>query len=250
MNFVVCVKRVPDTETKVAVGPDRKAIDPSGVKFILNPYDEIAAEMAIQLKEKKGGGEITIVSLGPEEATKEIRTCMAMGADKGVLIKDPKGNRDPVFTAKVLTDVIKDLNYDVIFFGKKAVDDDQGQVGSIVAAMLKLPCVTGITKIEIEDGKAAVHREIEGGTEVVEVSLPAVFTAEKGLAEPRYPALKGIMMAKKKTLEIKDLQEVEPAQETENMELPPPRQAGKIVGEGKEAVPSLIELLKNESKIL
>lgn len=249
MNLVICVKRVPDTETKVAVGPDGKTIDPSGVEYILNPYDEIAAEIAVQVKEKQGG-EITVVSMGPEEATKEIRTCMAMGADKGVLIKDPEGNRDPLFTAKVLAGVLKDLTFDMVFFGKKAVDDDQGQVGSIVAALLNIPCVTAITKLELEEGKAVVHREIEGGTEVLEVKLPAAFTTEKGLAEPRYPALMGIMKAKKKPLEMLELSAVEQVQETNKMELPPARQGGKIVGEGKGAVSTLIDLLKNEAKIV
>jgi len=249
MNIVVCVKRVPDTETKIKIGGDGKAIDPTGVEFIINPFDEFAVEEAIQIKEKQGG-EITILSLGPADAQTIMRKAFAMGTEKGVHLSDESGNADALVAAKALAAQLKEMSYDLILMGKQAIDFDDAAVGVQVAKLLNLPVVTRIVKLELGDGKATVERESDVGKEVLEVSLPAVFTAEKGLNEPRYPKLMDIMKAKKKPLDQKDAQMDAPKISIVKMDYPPARPPGKIVGEGAEAVPELVKLLANEAKVI
>ena len=251
MKIIVVIKRVPDTETQVRIGGDGKTIDPSGVVYVMNPYDEYAVEEAIRLKEKFGG-EITIICVGPEEATKEIRTAIAMGCDTGVLLKDQAGRLDPTGVARVLTEEIKGREYDLILFGKKNVDDDYGQIPLLVAARLDLPAVTAINQLEVgADGKmATVRRNIEGGAEVYEVKLPAVLTAEKGLNEPRYPNLIAVRKSMKAPLDIKQIPETALGLKVLKMELPPRRQGGRIVGKGVDAVDEMVRLLRDEAKIV
>jgi electron transfer flavoprotein beta subunit len=251
MKIIVVIKRVPDTETQVRLGPDGKTIDPTGVVYVMNPYDEYAVEEAVQLKEKHGG-EITVICVGPEEATKEIRTAIAMGCDDGVLIKTAEVTLDPMVVARTLAEEIKGREYDLLLFGKKNVDDDYGQIPLFIAAKLDLPVVTAINELEVnpEESKATVRRNIEGGAEVFETSLPAVFTAEKGLNEPRYPNLIAVRKSMKAPLDIKDLPAVEAGLKVLSMELPPPREGGKIVGEGVEAVGELVKLLQDEAKVV
>jgi electron transfer flavoprotein beta subunit len=244
------VKRVPDSEARIKIGGDGKAIDDAGIKLVLNPYDEYAVEEALKLKEAAGSGEAVVVSVGTDAAQETIRTALAMGCDKGVLLKTDAKELDPLPVARVLAAELKDGAYDLILFGKLAIDDYSHAVGVMVAELLELPCVSAIAELEIADGKGKAEREIEGGVEVVEFSLPAVLTAEKGLNEPRYPALRGIMMAKKKPLEVKDISLDAGGIEVEGLAYPPERQAGKIVGEGVDAVPALIEALRNEAKVL
>jgi len=251
MHIIVCIKRVPSTETKVRVGKDGKTLDPSGVEYLLNPYDEFAVEEALRVKEKKGEGEVTVVCLGPGEATKELRTALAMGADKAVHLKDEIPDRDAWSTAKILADYLKTVeNKDLIFFGRQGIDFDQTQVGQRVATLLGWSCVTAAIKLEVQEDKIIAEREIEGGREVVEAKLPAVITAQKGLNEPRYASLKGIMQAKRKPLEEAQYNDPGKAIIIDKMELPPERPPGKILGEGVEAVPLLLEKLKNEAKII
>ena len=252
MNIVVCIKRVPATDSRIKIGDDGTSIDPAQIEWIISPYDEFAVEAALQMKEAAGGGEVTILSLGPAESTKELRTCLAMGADKAVLLKDADaGGRDATATAALLADAIGGLNADLVLCGKQAVDRDQGQVGTLLAAKLGLPCVTEIRKLEIADGTASVERAGEDGTsETYNVTLPAVLTCTKGLNEPRYASLKGIMMAKKKPIDERDVSTPEGALQLASLELPPPRRDGRIVGEGAEAVPELMRLLREEAKVL
>jgi electron transfer flavoprotein beta subunit len=251
MKIIVVIKRVPDTETQVRLAPGGKTIDPSGVVYVMNPYDEYAVEEAIQLKEAHGG-EITIMCVGPEESTKEIRTAIAMGCDDGVLLKDPDAVLDPQGVARVLAEEIKGREYDMIMFGKNNVDDDYGQIPQLIAARLDLPVVTAINELEVNpaDGTASCKRNIEGGTEVYSVKLPAIFTAEKGLNEPRYPNLIAVRKSMKAPLDIKDAAIGTPAMKILSMELPPLRVGGKIVGEGVEAVGDLVKALKDEAKAL
>jgi len=249
VNIIVCIKQVPDTETKVKVGPDGKTIDPAGVNYILNPYDEFAVEEGLRIKEKHGG-EVTVVSLGPDRVTSAIRTALAMGADKGVHIKLDDTYLDSHAVASVLADTLKELPYDIILMGKQAVDDDNLQVGPRVATLLGIPCVTVVTKLEIGDGKLVAEREVEGGTEVIEASLPAVVTAQKGLNEPRYASVKGIMMAKKKPIEEKTVDAPETQLEIVKMDYPPERQAGKFIGKGVDDVPELVRRLHEEAKVI
>ncbi len=250
MNIAVCVKRVPDTETRIKIDADGKSIDESGVKFVLNPYDEFAVEEALKLKEQAGTGEVVAVSLGSDASQETIRTTLAVGADRGVLLRTDVRSLDPLASARVLAQELGDGGYDIILFGKLAIDDYSHAVGTMVAELLGLPSVSSIAHLTIADGSGTAEREIEGGVEVVEFRLPAVLTTDKGLNEPRYPALRGIMLAKKKPLEVKDVTVDAGAIEVVELALPPERQAGRIIGEGPEAVPALLDALRNEAKVL
>jgi len=250
MELFVCIKRVPDSAAKIRVAADGKGIDPAGVEYVISPYDEIALERAVQIKEAIGAGSVTVVCLGPPEATKEIRQALAMGADKAIHVKDPGGSRGPLGVARVLADVLRGRKYDAILFGRQSIDADNSAVGIIVARLLDLPVVSLVTKLDLKDGKGHAHREAEGGTEVVEVNLPAVFTAQRGLAEPRYPSIKGIMMAKKKPIEEVEAPAPSGRLEIEKVSPPPERPPGKIVGKGKEAVPDLVRMLRQEAKVI
>ena len=250
MKIAVCIKRVPDSETRVKIGADGKSLDEAGVKFALNPYDEFAVEEGLRWKEKAGAGEVAVICLGPAAAQETIRTALAMGADRGVLLQADKIPMDGFETAKLLAAELKDGGWDLILFGKMAIDDYNHQVGPLVAELVGLPCVTAVAHLEIDGTKGVAEREVEGGIEVVEFPLPAVLTADKGLNEPRYPALKGIMAAKKKPLEVKPVQPGAGAIEVLALMLPPERKEGKIVGEGAGAVVELVRLLREEAKVL
>jgi electron transfer flavoprotein beta subunit len=244
------VKRVPDSEARIKVGADKTSIDESGVKFTLNPYDEYAVEEALKLKEAAGSGEVVVVSVGGDAAQETMRTALAMGADRGILLKTDAVGLDPLPVARALAAELKDGGYDLILFGKVAIDDYNHGVGVMVAELLELPCASAITELEIGDGKGKAEREIEGGVEVVEFDLPGVITADKGLNEPRYPALRGIMLAKKKPLEVKDASLEADGLEVVGLAPPPERKEGRIVGEGVAAVPALVDALRNEAKVL
>ncbi len=249
MDLLVCIKRVPDSAAKIRVAADGKGIDPAGVEHVISPYDEIALERAVQIREAAGGS-VTAICFGPPEATKEIRQALAMGADKAIHLKDKGGSRGPLGVARVLADTIRGRKFDAILFGRQSIDADNSAVGIIVARLLDLPVVSLVTKLDLADGKGVAHREAEGGTEVVEVKLPAVFTAQRGLAEPRYPSIKGIMTAKKKPIEEIDAPAPSGRLEIEKLSPPPDRPAGKIVGKGKDAVPDLVRLLHEEAKVV
>lgn len=250
MKIAVCIKRVPDSETRVKIAADGKSLDEAGVKFVLNPYDEFAVEEALRRREQAGAGEVVIVSLGPAAAQETIRTALAMGADRGVLLQADTIPADGLEVARTLAAELKDGGYDLILFGKMAIDDYNHQVGPMVAELLGLPCVTAVAHLDLEDGRGVAEREIEGAIEVVEFPLPAVLTADKGLNEPRYPALKGIMAAKKKPLDVKPAALGAGALDVTAMLPPPERKEGRIVGEGAAAVPELVRLLREEAKVL
>jgi electron transfer flavoprotein beta subunit len=264
VNVIVCIKQVPDTETQIKVAPDAKSIVQDDIKWVMNPYDEFGVEEALRLKEKFGG-EVTVVGLGPKRVTESLRTALAMGADKAVLVNDPlvEGS-DSLAVAKALAAVIKDLDYDLIFTGQRGVDDDMGLVGASLAEFLDIPHLSLIVKVEAsEDGKSVkVHRPVEGQTLAIESSLPVLITAQKGLNEPRYASLPGIMKAKKKPLEEKTLADLgldpaefgEAGRKLKIVELTPPpqREAGKIVeGEtSEEKAKELARLLHEEAKLI
>jgi electron transfer flavoprotein beta subunit len=258
MRIVVCVKYVPDTALKVKIAPEGKRLDLADVSFVVNPYDEFAVEEALQLKERMGA-EVIVVSAGAERATAGIRTCLAMGADSGVLIRDDSlENADPFLIGSALARVCKELAPDLIFFGKHAIGVDNSQVPAVVAELLDLPQVSVVVKLEIKDGKFRAEREIEGSHEVLEGSLPAVFTAQKGLNMPRYASLKGIMAAKKKEIRLVSLDSLELSPddlqsrvEVVQVTLPAPRPPGKILtGDVSQTVPELVRLLHNEAKVI
>jgi electron transfer flavoprotein beta subunit len=248
MKIAVCIKRVPDSETRVKIASDGKSLDEAGVKFVLNPYDEFAVEEA--LRRKEAGGEVVIVSLGPAAAQETIRSALAMGADRGVLLQTDRIPADGLETAKALAAELKDGGWDLILCGKMAIDDYNHQVGPMVAELLGLPCVTAVAHLELAAGRGTAEREVEGGVEVVEFPLPAVVTTEKGLNEPRYPALKGIMAAKQKPLQTKPVTLATGGIDVLALLPPPERKEGKIVGEGPDAVPELVRLLREDAKVL
>ncbi|HLE33045.1 MAG TPA: electron transfer flavoprotein subunit beta/FixA family protein [Bacteroidota bacterium] len=248
MKLVACVNHVPDTETKVKVGSDNKSIDRTGVNFVINPYDEFAVEECLRWKEKFGG-EVIAVTLGGDTHKETLRKSLAMGVDKAVLLKDDSP-RDSYSVARALADYLKEIAPDAIFFGKQSIDSDDGAVGGMVAEMLGFPSVSVVVKLEVRDGTAVAEREIEGGHEKVEIKLPAVFTAQKGLNEPRYPSLKGIMAAKSKPIEEKPATPVSNKLDVRVMKKPAGKSAGKIIGADATAVPELVKLLHEEAKVI
>src|SRR2546422_56742 len=183
MKIAVCIKRVPDSETRVKIASDGKSLDESGVKFVMNPYDEFAVEEALRRKEKASSGEVAVICLGPAAAQETIRTALAMGADRGILLQSDGIPADPFEVARIIAAELKSTSWDLLLFGRMAIDDYNHQVGALTAELLGLPCVTAISHLEIEGTKGVAEREIEGGIEVVGVPLPAVLTADKGLNE-------------------------------------------------------------------
>jgi len=248
MKVAVCVNHVPDTETKIKIGPDNLSIDRTGVNFMLSPYDEFGVEEGLRIREKFKG-EVIVLSLGNDAHKDTLRKALAMGADRAILLKDDS-IRDSYGVAAGLAEELRSLSPDVILFGKQSIDYDDAQVGTLVAELLGLPSVSVVTKMEIQDGKVVCEREIEGGKEIVETSLPAVFLAQKGLNEPRYPSLKGIMAAKSKPIEEKPAASAEIRVEAVQLRKPAAKNPGRIVGTDKSAVPELIRLLHEEAKVI
>ncbi|NIR45071.1 MAG: electron transfer flavoprotein subunit beta/FixA family protein [Gemmatimonadetes bacterium] len=249
MNIIVCVKRVPDSEIRVAIADDGKTLDSQGIKYVLNPYDEFAVEEALKLRETAGEGDVTVMTLGSDDAKETLRTTLAMGADQAVLLKG-EPSVDGLGTAEKLAEAIRDRECDLVLFGKQAIDDDNLQVPAMVAELLGLPCATVVVELEVSDGKLEAKREIEGAHELVRFELPGVVAAQKGLNEPRYASLKGIMQAKKKPLEEVDVGTVESRLEVLELKKPEERSGGVIVGEGPDAVPTLLQKLREEAKVL
>ncbi len=249
MKIAVCLKRVPDTTAKIVVGGDGKSIDETGVKFVPNPYDEYALEAALALKDKAGAGETVVYSLGGDAAQETIRTALAMGIDRGVLLQ-AAGSADGFVVAEALAAELGTGGFDLILFGKMAVDDYNHQVGLMVGELLGRPTISAVSGLTVDGGRVQAEREVEGGVEVVTCALPAVITADKGLNTPRLPSLKGIMAAKKKPLESKPVTLGPGAVSVVGLSLPPERQAGRIVGEGPDAVTLLVQLLRNEAKVI
>lgn len=250
MKIAVCIKRVADSETRVKIAADGKSLDEAGVKFILNPYDEFAVEEALQRRDEAGSGEVVVIACGSQAAQETIRTALAMGADRGVLLETGSLPADGLAVARALSAELEGGGYDLILFGKMAIDDYNQQIGPMVAELLDLPCVTCVAHLELSGSRGTAEREVEGGMEQVEFPLPAVLTADKGLNEPRYPALKGIMAAKKKPLEVKPAALGAAGLAVLALSPPPERKEGRIVGEGGGAVPALLQLLREEAKVL
>jgi electron transfer flavoprotein beta subunit len=257
MNIVVCLKQTFDTEAKIVLDSSGK-IDSTGVNLVINPYDEFAVEEALKLREKFGG-QVTLVSMGGDRASEALRTALAMGCDEAVLVNDPSLDRpDEWVTAEVLAKAVSGIPYDIILAGRIAVDDGSGQVAIRLAEALHIPSVNCILALEIEDGKAAATREIDGGTESIEVSLPAVLTAQKGLNIPRYPSMMGIMKAKKKEIRILTLSDLglnaadlPRKMSVTKFSLPTPRKGGmKVSGEASDAAKELARILREEAKVI
>jgi len=249
LDVIVCVKRVPDTEARIRIDPSGTAIESAGVKYDLSPYDAFAVEAALRTRETLGAGEVTLLSLGDGASQETLRKGLAMGADRAILLEGRAG-LDGLATAKALAAELRTSTAPLFLFGIKAADDDQAQVGPMVAVLTGRPCVTGVSSFEVKDEMAVCHREVEGGSEIVEVDLPGVLCMTKGPNEPRLAALKGIMAAKKKPLDQKPAAAAEDRVTVRALKEPPPRPAGKVVGAGPDAVPELVRLLREEANAL
>ena len=250
MKIAVCIKRVADMETRFRIAASGKGVEEIGVKFDMGDFDSYAVEVALQLKEKKGTGEVVAISLGPDSVQEVLRKAMSMGADRAVQLKADPVPTDGLAIARALAAELQGGAYDLILFGKTALDSAAGVVGPMTAELLGLPCVTAASKLDIGDGRGSARRELEGAAELLEFPLPAAVTIDEGIARPRYPSLKGIMAAKKKPLESKPAQLGEQRVAVAKMELPAERAAGRIVGEGATAVTELVRLLRTEAKVL
>jgi electron transfer flavoprotein beta subunit len=259
MKILVMVKQVPDTATQVKIGSDGKQIDTTGITWIVSPYDEFAVEEALRIKEKRGQGEVVAVTLGPDRAKEALRSALAMGCDRAIHVNDPAlAAADTLVMARALAAVIKQEAPQLVLCGRQAIDDDMGAVGAQLAEILGWPCASWIME-EAVDGDAKsvrVGRQVEGGLEVFELPLPAVLSAQKGMNEPRYPTLKGIMGAKKK--EIKDvkaadlgLASVTSELSVAKLEALPARPPGRVIqGETKDAVKELVRALREDAKAI
>ena len=226
-------------------------IEPEGVKYIVSPYDEFALEAALRTSEAGEGGRVTVMTLSHEDSQETLRASLAAGADAAVLLRVQEAvTMDGLATAKVLAAELETRDEQLVLFGVKAGDDDQQQVGPMVATLLGRPCASNVTGFEVGEGVIRCDRAVEGGTEVVELDLPAVVTLTKGAFELRYASLKGIMAAKKKPLEIKDADLPAGRLTVERLDYPPERAEGRIVGEGVEAVPELVRVLRDEANVL
>lgn len=259
MKVLVLVKQVPDTATQVKTGADKKGIDPTGITWIVSPYDEFAVEEALRVKEKRGQGEVVAVTVGPERAKEALRSCLAMGADRAIHVNDPAlEGGDTLLVARVLAAVVKQEQPQLVLTGRQAIDDDTGAVGAQVAELLGWPCLSWVMEVAVaEDGKKArVGRQVEGGLELFDLPLPSVLTAQKGLNEPRYPTLKGIMGAKKK--EIKAIRaadlglgDVGRQLEVVTLEALPPRPPGRVLtGDPKDMARELVRALREDVKAI
>jgi len=259
MKVIVGIKHVPDTETQIKIAADGRSIDESGVKWIISPFDEYALEAAIQLREA-GEGEVVAVGLGREASQATLRQALAVGADRAILVADDRYERcDALTRAEALAAVVRAEQPELVLLGKYGVGADEWQTGPMLAELLAWPHASAITKLELGQGTFSVRREIEGAVEVLEGRLPAVLTCEKGLNEPRYASLKGIMQAKKKPIEIKSPGELgleterldRPRLIWEGLELPPERSGAKLIdGEAQEAAVQLARLLREEAKVI
>ncbi len=250
MKIAVCIKRVPVMEVKFAIAANGTAIDEAGLKYDVNDFDLWAIEAALQLKEKAGAGEVVVVSLGPDAAQEQLRKALAMGADRGVLLQAAAVPADGLAIARALAAELKDGGYDLVLFGRIAIDSMNQMTGPMVAELLDLPCVTNVCKLEITGRTGRAERQLEGASEVVEFPLPALLTIDDGLNKERLPSLKGIMAAKKKPLEVKPAQLGDTKVSVTKMALPPERAAGRILGDSAAAVPELVRLLQTEAKVL
>ena len=257
VNIYVLLKRTFDTEEKITLSNGK--INEDGAEFIINPYDEYAVEEAITIRDAQGG-EVTVISVGNEESEKQLRTALAMGADKAVLInvEDDLEDGDQFTTAKIIGQYLKDQEVDLIIAGNVAIDGGSGQVAPRVAEILGIPYVTTITELNIDGTNVSVTRDVEGDSEIIETSLPLLVTAQQGLNEPRYPSLPGIMKAKKKPLEELELDDldleeddVEAKTKTIEIFLPAKKEAGKVLsGDISAQVSELVQLLRSEAKVI
>ena len=249
MKILVAVKRVVDYNVKIRVKSDGSGVDLANVKMSMNPFDEIAIEEAVRLKEAGIATEVVVVSAGVTQCQETLRTALAIGADRAILVES-EADLQPLAVAKILKALSEKESAQIIILGKQAIDDDSNQTGQMLASLLDIPQATFASKVVVTDGKATVTREVDGGLETIALSLPAVITTDLRLNEPRYVTLPNIMKAKKKTIDIvkpEDLGvDIAPRLKTLKVEDPPKRSAGVLVAD----VAALVDKLKNEAKVI
>jgi electron transfer flavoprotein beta subunit len=259
LNSVVCIAQVPDTESRIRIAGDGRKVDETGLKFIVSPYDELALEEAIRLKEKSGG-DVTVIGFGPDRVQQALRECLARGATKALHVKGETADADSLGIAKVLAAAIRTMPHDLVFLGKQGVGTDNSLVGPMLAELLGYPQVNVVTHMEVADNKVTAHREIEGAEEVIETSTPAVITAQKGMNEPRYSSLKGIMAAKKITIEAKSVSDLGLSDAdvynqrvtVVSLALPPEKSGGRKIdgGDPAAAAKEILKYIREEAKAL
>jgi len=249
VKILVTVKRVPDPETVIKIAPDGAGIVTDNVKWVVNPFDEIAIEEALRIKEKAGGADVVLVSIGQKTAQEQLRTGLAMGADRAILVLAEQA-LEPLAVARVLAKLAESEKPDLVLMGKQAIDDDSNCAGQMLAELLGWPQATFASKVELDGKSAKVTREVDGGLETLGVALPAIVTADLRLNEPRYASLPGIMKARKKELKeipLADLGvDAAPKSRVVKLETPPKRSGGRQVG----SVQELVQVLHNEAKVI
>lgn len=248
MNILVCISQVPDTTTKIAVAADGTSMNPAGVKFILNPYDEFAIETGLRMKEQHGGS-VTTVSVGPDTAKEVLRTALAMGSDAAVLVKD-SSRADSFVVASAIAEYAQEVNPDLIVFGRQSIDFDSFQLPSMVAELLGWPDITTVSSLQIDGTSVTAESDIEGGKQQVSASLPCVISAQKGLYDPRYPKLPDIMKAKSKPIAEREASQAAPRVATSAMSLPESKRLNKVMGDSDSDIQELVRLLHEEAKVI
>ncbi len=246
MNILVCISQVPDTTSKITVASGGSAIDKTGLKFILNPYDEYAIEEGLRLREKNGGS-VTAITVGPDSAKEVLRTALAMGVDKAVFVKEEKRD-DSFVVASNIADYAKSASFDVILLGRQSIDYDSFQMTPTLAELLNLPSISMVSKLDIAGTSVSAERDIEGGKEVLEASLPCVISVQKGINDPRYPKLPDIMKAKSKPVEERAAVACDRRVETVSIELPSNKRAQRILGSEDADIAEFVRLLHEEAK--
>jgi electron transfer flavoprotein beta subunit len=249
VNILVCLKQVPDTEATIKTGSGTNIIEEAGLKFIINPYDEFAIEEALRIKEA-AGGTIKAITMGPERAKEALRTAVAMGVDDVLLLQSDQVQLDGLKSAQALAQAIANEKFDMILLGKESIDDGNMQVGPMLAELLNIPCVTVVTKLAVQAGSFTAEREGESGIEVLSGPTPCLITCQKGLNEPRYPSIRGVMMAKKKEIPVVKAAAMDSRVTVTELSYPTSRKGGQIVGEGAAAVPELVRRLREEAKVI
>jgi electron transfer flavoprotein beta subunit len=250
LKIAVCLKRVPEMELRFSIAADRKSLEQGGLKYEISDFDGYALEVGLQLVEREGSGEVVALCLGPDGVQETLRKALAMGAARAVQLKADEVPFDGLAIAEALAAELKAGEYDLILFGRMATDTASGTVGPMTAQLLDLPCVTAVSHLELAEGRGTARRDLEGATETLQFPLPAVLTIDEGIARPRLATLKGIMAAKKKPLDVRPAQLGTVHLTVEAMALPPERSGGRIIGEGVDAVPELVRLLRTEAKVL
>jgi len=252
MNVLACIKRVPETGSKIVLTEDSQRIDAGNLGFTMSPHEECAIEEAVGLVEDHGGSS-TVLTLGPEEATEQLRTGIAMGIDEGVLLETDGSEWRPRETASAIADAVEEEGFDLLIFGNESSDMANYQVGVRVARTLDLPCVAGVKSLEIDGETATARREVSGGEEVYELEVPAVITVKEGINEPRYASMRAKMQARRQEVETVEPERADGAGSFEKIELEAPEEddsVAEILGEGPEAADAVVEMLREDVEVL